>query len=405
VRRAFREPAFLLVAAAVLGGGCSREAPGEEERQRLLALGYVDYATGQARPGESGVVLHDAARAWPGYNLYASRRLCTARLVDNEGRLVQEWSAEPCGRWANVRLLPGGDLVVIGWDSFPETRSARERARYLARFDREGRLVWRSRLPVHHDLAALPDGHLLVLTARLRQVPAIDLALPVREDLLTLVSPGGVPLRSWSLYDMLLSSADAPRLRALEPVSVGGEREIDLLHANSVQPLPTGGAGAASPPAPRQALVTFRNQDLVALFDLEEERLLWSWGPGMVEGPHYARRLESGSLLLFDNGILRRWSRALEIDPDSGAVVWEYRRDPPEELFSSSRGSVQRLPNGNTLITASDSGEAFEVTAAGELVWRFFNPDTDAEGRRASMFSLLRYDRRLVEEAFGSAGW
>lgn len=397
--------AFLALSAAILLAGCSREegpaaaAPGEPadaELQRLLALGYLDYSPESARVEGSGVVLHDPERAWPGQNLYASRGRCTARLVDNRGEVLGEWSAEPCGRWANAVLLPGGDLAVIGWDSFPERRGEKERARYLARFGREGELLWKSRLPVHHDLAPLPGGRILVLTARLRQIPEIDPALPVREDLLTLVSAEGVPLRSWSLYDMIVAADDPPPLRAFDPVSIGGEREIDLLHANSVQPLGVEDE-AGAPPDPRRALVTFRNQDLVALFDLEAERLLRYWGPGQVEGPHYARRLENGNILVFDNGIVRRWSRALEIDPDSGEVVWEHHGDPPEELFSSSRGSVQRLPNGNTLITVSDRGEAIEVTPEGEAVWRFLNPDTDGEGRRSSMFSLIRHDRALNE--------
>ena len=33
-------------------------------------------------------------------------------------------------------------------------------------------------------------------------------------------------------------------------------------------------------------------------------------------------------------------------------------------------GSVERLPNGNTLITFSSLGQIDEVTPEGELVWR-----------------------------------
>ena len=37
-------------------------------------------------------------------------------------------------------------------------------------------------------------------------------------------------------------------------------------------------------------------------------------------------------------------------------------------------GSVQRLPNGNTLVTDSFAGRAFEVTRERQVVWRFDNP-------------------------------
>ena len=36
--------------------------------------------------------------------------------------------------------------------------------------------------------------------------------------------------------------------------------------------------------------------------------------------------------------------------------------------------SMQRLPNGNTLICEGPSGRVFEVTADKELVWEFVNP-------------------------------
>jgi hypothetical protein len=43
-------------------------------------------------------------------------------------------------------------------------------------------------------------------------------------------------------------------------------------------------------------------------------------------------------------------------------------------MISKEGGSVARLPNGNTLITVSESGRALEVTREGEVVWEFFSP-------------------------------
>jgi hypothetical protein len=37
------------------------------------------------------------------------------------------------------------------------------------------------------------------------------------------------------------------------------------------------------------------------------------------------------------------------------------------------------LPNGNTLITESDNGRAFEVTREGEIVWEFLSPHRAGE--------------------------
>ena len=54
-------------------------------------------------------------------------------------------------------------------------------------------------------------------------------------------------------------------------------------------------------------------------------------------------------------------------------VVWQY----DEGFYSRIISGVQRLPNGNTLITEGTSGRLIEVTAAGDIVWEFVNPIPD----------------------------
>ena len=64
----------------------------------------------------------------------------------------------------------------------------------------------------------------------------------------------------------------------------------------------------------------------------------------------------------------------------------------------------QRLDNGNTLVTMGPQGIAFEVTPAGEEVWRYVSPVINYEGGvafvrqgeqrvegRFSLFRVLRY--------------
>jgi len=97
--------------------------------------------------------------------------------------------------------------------------------------------------------------------------------------------------------------------------------------------------------------------------------------------------LDNGNLLVFDNRSQRRaadgdgWSRVLEVDPVSREIVWEYRADPPESFYSHSRGTVQRLANGNTLIGSSNQARAFEIDPAGSVVWEF-RPPPDDDGAR-----------------------
>jgi outer membrane protein assembly factor BamB len=107
--------------------------------------------------------------------------------------------------------------------------------------------------------------------------------------------------------------------------------------------------------------------------------------------------LENGNILIFDNGRRRKYSRVIEFDPRVGKIVWQYKADPPGEFFSSTRGSAQRLANGNTLITESDKGRAFEVTPAGAVVWEFWSTDRRAENKeRGAIYRMNRYGRALI---------
>jgi hypothetical protein len=55
-------------------------------------------------------------------------------------------------------------------------------------------------------------------------------------------------------------------------------------------------------------------------------------------------------------------------------------------------GTGQRLPNGNTLITESDNGRAFEVTKDKEIVWEYVSPHRAGE-KNELIASLFHVDR------------
>ena len=52
------------------------------------------------------------------------------------------------------------------------------------------------------------------------------------------------------------------------------------------------------------------------------------------------------------------------------ASVWRYVAEPKTAFFSPFLSSVQRLPNGHTLICAGVKGDIFEVDQSGHTVWR-----------------------------------
>jgi hypothetical protein len=98
----------------------------------------------------------------------------------------------------------------------------------------------------------------------------------------------------------------------------------------------------------------------------------------------------AGNILIFNNGIGRGYSTINEIVPpvdlagnysiSAGAAfgptspVWTYVSSPPTSFYSAEISGAQRLPNGNTLICEGIKGNLFEVTSAGQTVWRYMCP-------------------------------
>jgi hypothetical protein len=143
-------------------------------------------------------------------------------------------------------------------------------------------------------------------------------------------------------------------------------------------------------------LICFRNVNQIAILAEGTKEILWVWGEGVLEWPHHPTMLESGNILVFDNGVRREYSKVIELNPVTETVEWEYVGNPPESLYTYTRGSAQRLPNGNTLISEGDRGRAFEVTKEGEIVWERLNPMT-SEGNRVQIYRMMRLAPEVIE--------
>jgi hypothetical protein len=115
-----------------------------------------------------------------------------------------------------------------------------------------------------------------------------------------------------------------------------------------------------------------------------------------MEWPHLPTMLANGNILVFDNGSQRRYSRVIELNPRTLSIEWDYMSDPREDFYSYTRGSAQRLPNGNTLICESGRGKAFEITEDGQMVWEWLNPEIH-DGRRAQVYRMMRLSPEMVE--------
>ncbi len=374
------------------------------EIERLRALPYVGVAAPLPPGAEVGVLRHDRERARPGLNIFTNAHFCSTQLMDMEGTILHSWSYEPCHLWDNTVLLPSGDLLAVGRVPHERSPEANRAARYLLRLGWDGGLRWIRRLPAHHDVELTPAGRILTLTERARLIPEVDPGIPVSDHAWALLSPAGDLLEEVSLADVLLGS---PRFAA----SPGRTRreEIDLFHANSVEWMRQPGLIGRDPLfGPDHVLTCIRNQDTIAILSWGTRELIWSWGRGELASPHDATLTPGGTILVFDNGLGRNWSRVVEVDPVARSIVWEYRAPDPASFFSPTRGACQRLGDGNTLITESETGRAFEVTPGGEIVWEFLNSNLTAKREPSAIVRMRRYEgleyADLVRRIAGGGG-
>jgi hypothetical protein len=210
--------------------------------------------------------------------------------------------------------------------------------------------LWSVEGRFHHDLC-VHDDEIHALSRVPERVAEIHPELPILVDQIVVLSMDGEVLREISVLDVIRDSAYATLLPSVWHERSDERIELDLLHTNHVEVF-DGRAAERHP--------LFRRGNL----------------------------LDDGNILLFDNGTER--SRVLELDPLTARIVWSY--GPPEGFFSGSRGSNQRLPNGNTLITESNTGRVFEVTPDGRRVWEFANPAINDEQVREAIWRMTRFD-------------
>lgn len=336
---------------------------------------------------ENGVVVWDEQRAEPGLNFYNSGGADEAVLIDMRGRVAHRWSL-PGFAVHHAELLPGGDLLVVA------------QRRGLLRVDARSRIRWRLAAGwAHHDATAAADGTLWYLSHHDRPAPRIHRTLLTRADLLRQVSADGEILREVDLLDAIERSPFAFLLPALHREAIPADAPpLDVLHTNHVEAFDGSLADRNGLFARGNLLVSVRNLNAIAILDGDSLEILWLWGPGNLHLQHQPRLLPTGRILIFDNGLSA--SRVIELEPLAGIIAWAYQRG--EAFFSKTRGGAQRLPGGNTLITESDRGEAFEVTPDGEVVWRFANPERDDDGNRRNLWRVSRIPREELGWLGGS---
>lgn len=150
---------------------------------------------------------------------------------------------------------------------------------------------------------------------------------------------------------------------------------------------------------PGNLLVAFDLCSCLAVIDRATHEIVWSYKPfdEFRDNIHTASITPEGNIVYFRTNMSwmvrafgYSYSEVFELDPLTGENVWSYRADKSGEFYSGWSGSVQKLPNGNYLI--SGGGAAFELTPDKHMVWKWVNPRRDPEGKPELFYRISRVD-------------
>jgi hypothetical protein len=239
-----------------------------------------------------------------------------------------------------------------------------------------------------HDFQMLPNGNVLVFYADERVVdmsqivPGGDPAAIVIGLVIQEIDTNQDVVFQWESWDHFqITDATSIDLTA---------HTIDYVHCNALEADTDG-----------NILVSSRHLSEITKIDRTTGDILWRMGGSQNEFTlvgdtqwftyqHAIRRTATGTVTLFDNGNLStpQESRALEYELDEtnkiATRVWEYRHTPA--LYAPFTGNVQRLPNGNSLISWGGLGVVTEVHPDGSTAFEMSFTNSTNRTYRAFRF-------------------
>ena len=381
----------------------------------------------------TGTTIYDPDRSWNGFTVLSPLGTQAVLIIDMNGEVVKRWDGFNNSAGGPARVLPGGHVIAASGARPPHQEALELIQRdfdgaTVWRFDRgeqitltDGRTIWSARQ--HHDWQrddfpagyyspesepALQGRSTLILAHADRRQPAVADVL-LGDDRLIEVDAKGEIVWEWLAgdhIDELGFAADARQVIRSAAAFNKARGSYDWLHVNSatyVGPNQWYDKGDRRF-APENMIISSREASIVAIV-ARDGSIVWRLGPDFsasrelrairqIIGQHHPHLIPkglpgAGNLLVFDNGgssgygfaspiapdgrgaFQRAGSRVLEINPVTLQLVWSYANP---RFFSTNISSAQRLPNGNTLITAGAGGRLFEVTREGAIVWEYMFP-------------------------------
>ena len=400
-----------------------------------------------------------------GYTLIPGSFNNDIHLIDHLGRIAHSWQFENMA--GDAKLLHNGNLIVqIDGGEGRSIAEVDPDGNVVWKYTHPGPDQ------LHHDFLKMPNGNVLMLAVgrKTREEAIAAGANPdvvpsrgMEYDYLIEVRPtgseGGDIVWEWSAWDYTVQDFDPTKSNYADPSehpelidinflvetpSISAVDTWDWLHTNAID---------YNPALDQIMLSANHNSELwiIARSAVTEDAgkggaLLYRWGNPRAYGhgtladqrlfwQHHTQWIApglpgAGNILVFNNGWAleedhaRHYSSIEEIVPpldgygyrrDPGAAylpadpIWSYTAETPADFYSVVMGGTQRLPNGNTLICDSTSGNLLQVTPDGRTVWRYVYPmDNDTplkQGEQASTWVQLSKGDTLFSNVIYRAYW
>ncbi|MEM8882964.1 MAG: aryl-sulfate sulfotransferase [Planctomycetota bacterium] len=288
-------------------------------------------------------------------------RIPVMLLFNGWGELVWWYLHPDPGTLTATKITPRGTIYYLirqpGSDGLTVTTAYE--------IDWDGNVLWQStegERP-HHEISDHPDG-VMYLTYEVETYDGVD----YEGDGIQIVDRDTNELLwEWLIFDYFdpRDYQDFPEINNIGLSRLG----LDWSHSNAVVwDEARGLIWVSVRHLDRLIGIDYPSGDIV--ITIGDEGL---GGEGLIGHQHAPEIQPDGSILLWDNGNGKnpQQSRAVQFAFDEMAgtidVVFEWIDNPP--FYDPAVGDANRLPNGNTLITAGVSGRLIEVTPAGRIVW------------------------------------
>ena len=402
-------------------------------RLTILLLFFSHFLSAQQTVG---LFINDSL-ALNGYTLIAPSSETKTYLIDNCGLVVHTWEASNYFPGASVYLLENGNLLRTGRLAGIFGGGGLGGRIEMFNWDDDLIWSYNyasDKYHHHHDIAYLPNGNILLLAWELftndeaiaaGRNPDMTDGNVWSEKVVELKPLGGNSAEvvwEWRLWDHLIQDIDSTKANfgvvaehpELLNINFGNTASTDWIHFNSIDYNSN----------LDQVLLSSRELSEIYIIDHSTTSaeaashsggngnrggdFLFRWGNplaynrGLVSeqkffGQHNANWIpkdfpDEGKIMVFNNGLGRFSGDYSSIDVidspfenneynilsdepfEPNNLFWTYEANPPNMLFSGKLSSAQRLSNGNTFICEGRSGNFYEVTYDGAIIWHYRLP-------------------------------